>query len=141
MERDVRHFIFGLLVALAPSAGLAGQIYKCTMKAESRNGWISDPLFFETHGEAAYVDVYDYFTKEVYDGSVRARITSRSDRSVRFAWDIEGIELSNRRLKVTASFTGNFNPKTGKLRVGVFLAGMDMDPPRGSGKCEPYKKK
>lgn len=137
----MKNWILGILLALAPAAAFAEEIYKCDMKRESRFGWISNVVVIAPRVEEAFVVVYDAYIKEIYGEPRVAKISYQSDHMLRFSWTVEGIELSNAKRRVTASYSGSFNRKTGMLRLMVYLPGMDMTPPRGSGTCALLDKK
>ena len=135
MHKVYLFFIFLLFPAIAA----AGPSYECEMKATNRAGWISGKLYFEMVEEKSYVNVIDGYIYHIYGDTIRAKIVEKTDKRMKFTWDVEGIELSNRRLRVDAAYTATYYPGEAKLRMRVNLQAMDMAPPTGVGKCKPYE--
>ncbi|MCA0872338.1 hypothetical protein LCL97_15995 [Seohaeicola saemankumensis] len=137
----MRHKILAALLALWPFGAFAGTILECELVANSAAGWISPVMFLETESDYSKINVIDVYTNDYSGGWIAARVTSHSPERVRFEWTVKNIPLSNRRLKVSANYQATYTPRTGKLRLAVYLLGVDMDPPRGTGKCKPSKKR
>lgn len=135
--------IFFALIAIIGLTGMAAadQTYECKLKAHSRYGWIAPVLLLAFDENSKSAVVYDGMIKEVVGEPIPAKFTRRDQKSVKLNWVVRGVPLSNRRQKVTAEYSAILWTNTGRISVTVYLSGMDMDPPRGTGTCKLVKKK
>ncbi len=133
-------FVLALIAGLGlPAVAMADQLYKCEMTAHSRYGWIAPVVLLALDDQARSAMVFDGIIKEAMGKPIPARVSRRDAKSLKLTWVVTGIALTNRRARVSAEYSAILRTGTGRLSIRVYLSGMDMDPPRGTGTCKPVK--
>lgn len=131
----MRHVIASLAIVVSTAAQAETSFY-CTLTAESRFGWIPENLGMRYDETTNMATVFDNAIKTYVGKPIAADLKRRDAKSLQLDWTVGGIELSNANRKVSADYSVNFWPDTGRVTMQVYLKGFDMLPPKGSGTCK-----